>query len=204
VFYWPHCELTEYELQFVALYKEEKKGGKPGVLRRAYRGLLNTLADPNVPELEVPHTTANIQISRRSRVFALSFAGDTSCWRLNIESASGERFTPVNPGAPQTPSTYDGADPSQAPIVASMCPGSFYSPASFIGRPGMGVPATEVGAFVTNNEFRLPLIVEPNWELVSNETLIFTGTPMQSPLVTGQLVLEIMVHVWEFPEWQGC
>lgn len=198
MFYWPHCELTPYELQWVRLYKT---GKFPGVLRRIYQVLLNSTANPNVPGLEVPHTSGQVQISRRSRVFGLSFAGDTSQWRVSIESASGERYTPVNPGAPQTPSAFSGVDPSQAPIVASMCPGSFFSPASSLGAPTLGVSGEEgeFDGFATFNEFRLPLLIEPNWELVPNETLIFTGTAL-----ADNVTLEVACHVWEFPKWEGC
>jgi hypothetical protein len=56
--------------------------------------------------------------------------------------------------------------------------------------------ATEQIPVVT--EFRLPLIIEPNWELVPNEVLIFTGIP----IVDGQIILEIGVHVWEFENWE--
>lgn len=198
MFYWPHCELTEYEKRFVRLYKTAQY---PGVLRRAYRSILNSHADPNVPDLERPRTSGRVQISRRSRVFALSFAGDCSCWRLSIETASGERFTGVNPGAPQTPSAFPNASTSQAPIVAAMCPGSFYSPLSALGPPpsvlDYGIPDVLDRLSGIASEVRYPLLIEPNWELTPNESLIFSGTP----IVTTPIVLEIAVHVWEFPVW---
>jgi hypothetical protein len=198
VFYWPNLELTEYEKQFARLYKTPS--GIPGVLRRAYRVILNSLPDANIPGLEAAHTSGRVQISRRSRVFALSFAGDTSLWRLSIETASGERYTGVNPGAPQTPSTFPNANTSKAPIVAAMCAGSFYSPLSAMGAPPSEIGEPDVSSFPVVTEFRLPLIIEPNWELVPNETLIFDGVP----IVDTQAVLEIAVHVWEFPKWEEC
>ena len=202
MFYWPSCELTDYEKRFVRLYKTDKY---PGVLRRTYRVILNSIANINIPELETPHTSGRVQISRRSRVFGLSFAGDTTAWRLSLETASGERFTGINPGAPQTPSTFPNASTSQAPIVAAMCPGSFYSYLSSLGGPPNSFTAQETGGeapvditLALVNEFRLPVMVEPNWELVPNETLIFNGTP----IIDQQAILEIAVHVWEFPKWE--
>lgn len=199
MFYWPHCELTEYEKKFVSLYKTDKK---PGVLRRAYRVILNSIAVENVPLLEVSRLSGRVQISRRSRVFALSFAGDTANWRLTIQTASGERFTGVNPGAPQNTSAFPGADESDSPIVASMCPGSFFSPVSSLGIPPVAFSADDGEEDATLglvNQFQLPLDIEPNWELVPNEVLIFDGVPINGQTLK---VLEIMVHVWEFEDWE--
>lgn len=41
----------------------------------------------------------------------------------------------------------------------------------------------------------LPMIIEPNWDLLPNQQLIFTGTPLD---VTA-IVLNVTIHVWEFP-----
>lgn len=196
MFYWPRCELTEYELQFVRYYKTDNF---PGVLRRSYGVILNSLANPNVPGLEQAKTSGQVQISRRSRVFGLSFAGDTSCWRLGIGKANGEDFTGVNPGAPQNPSAFPLASTSPYPIVASMCPGTVYSPLSNLGRPPLGAVIAS-NRYQSWNEWRLPMLVEPNWEFDPNELLVFTGVP----IITTQAILEIMVHVWEFPGWEGC
>lgn len=216
MWYWPECELTEYELEHVRLYKgvaydhvgnpilDDKGKPKvfPGVLRRAYRGILNTEAS-DAPLLSVAHTSARIQISRRSRVFAITFAGDVANWRLSITTANGEQFTGKNPGAPQNPTAFTGADDSPFPIVASMAPGSFFSPVSSLGvPPGIFTAVDGDDNDVTlgiGNDFMLPLILEPNWQLVPNETLIFEGVPIGD----DPLILEITVHAWEFPGMEG-
>lgn len=199
MFYWPHLELTDYEKQFVAAYKvlphKDAEGnsvpGKPGVLRRTYKCLLNNVINTNVPGFEQIHLTDGVQISRRSRVFGLTFSGDVSLWRLNIQNASGEQFTPKAPGV-------SGASD---PRVSSMVPGTSWNS----GAGAMILPLysdtftvpddPDTRLMVQANGISLPLIIEPNWQFVPNEQLLFTGTP----LTESAIILEIGVHVWEFP-----
>lgn len=197
MFYWPHCELTDFEKKFVSLYKED---GKPGVLRRTYRVILNALADSSVIGFDVPRTEQVLQISRRSRVFGLSFAGDTAAWRLRISNAAGTDYTPINVGAPQVPSAFPDISGVQYPIVASMCPGSIYSLLSSMTPPPPSVVIADEQELGLGSEFQLPLILDPNWQLVPNESLVFQGFPIRE----GQAVLEIAVHVWEFPGMENC
>lgn len=152
MFFWPHLELTEYEKNFVGVYKTDTK---PGVLRRTYRVLLNNVANPAIPGQEQVHNSGVVQIARRARIFGLTFATDLTQWRLNIMTASGETFTPTLPG-------------QSRPLVSTLAPG-----------------------FGT-----LPLIVEPNWELLPNQQLIFEG----ASITTDAKVLNIAIHVWEFPK----
>ena len=196
MFYWPHCELTDFEKKYVGLYAN---GEKPGVLRRTYRAILNAETDPEVEGFDSPHTAARFQISRRSRVFALSFAGDTAAWRLNISNASGTQYTPVNVGAPQVPSVFTDVSGSKAPIVASMCPGAVYSLLSSLQPPPPSIQFGE-GELPMLSQFQLPLIIEPNWQLVPNETLIMEGYPIRE----GQAVLEIAFHAGKFPDMADC
>ncbi len=142
MYYWPHLELSEYEKRFVAAYQTKDK---PGVLRRTYNVPLNNTAQPTIPGLQNISLQGQVQISRASRVFALTFTGDINAWRLKISTASGTEFTPRFP---------NGVYPMQ-----------------------------------------LPMIIEPSWELDPNESLIFEG----QPIVETALILEISVHVWEFP-----
>jgi hypothetical protein len=82
-----------------------------------------------------------------------------------------------------------------------MCPGSLFSPLSALGVPSqVYTPGGEATELAIPSEFRLPLIIEPNWQLDENEILIFQGYP----IVDDPIVLEISVHVWEFPDWEGC
>lgn len=201
MFYWPHLELTEYEKLFVGRYSEllpvlgpDKKPiidpatgrprmwRKPGVLRRTYRVILNNTIILNVPEYAQIHLEGALQIARRSRVLGLSFSGDAHAWRLRINTASGEEYTPRLAGG-----TY--------PVVSAMVPGTSWN----ITSTDMAGPSPLVfdGAVDAMQIawMGLPLIIEPNWELVPNESLFFTG----EPLTTDPILLEIAVHVWEFP-----
>lgn len=183
MFYWPHLELTEYERRFVRIYKTDKY---PGVLRRMYEANLNTQeTDQLNPSPQQPKLQAAVQITRRARVFGLTFSGDLARWRLDIETASGERFTPK----------LDQSD--GAPVVSSMVPGSVYNALAHVGPP----------PFTTDSDFgqwaqvsTSPLLIEPNWELLPNETLLFRGEPIEDEgAVPDDLHLSIGVHVWEFP-----
>jgi hypothetical protein len=63
------------------------------------------------------------------------------------------------------------------------------------------------------NKSQGPLLIDPNWELSPNETLIFTGTPIDVQVTSealfeagdlpAQKLLSIAVHVWEFPGMSG-
>lgn len=204
MFYWPHLELTDYEKRFVSEYKEivpvldaagkpvidpttgkPKTWAKPGVLGRRYKTQLNNVANPNVPSLTQVKLDGSIQIARRSRVFGLTFAGDVHAWRLNIYTASGEQFTPRLAGG-----TF--------PMVSAMVPGtSWNATATDMSGPSVltfpAVPDNIEAGQIAN--ISLPMLIEPNWELVPNETLFFQGVPM----VETAIILEIVAHVWEFP-----
>lgn len=200
MFPWPALELTEYERKFVRIYKT---GKLPGVLNRRYKVTLNSQAAPD-QNLPVITLGGQIQIARRSRVYALTFTGNLDRWRLNISNASGTQYTNKSPRG------------QLDPIVSSMVPGMYANALSLGGlvpplpagnSPGIG-PAI---SFITNGvtvigQQPFPLLIEPNWLLMPNETLIFTGTPLEVHVTTeGQqdinpmLTLTICAHVWEFP-----
>lgn len=189
MFLWPELDLTDSEREFVRYYTD---GDKPGVLRRTYRILLANQAIPAAGIL-MPRFIDNLQISRRARVFGLTFAGDTSIWWLEIKTASGEQLTPPNPLAAQlVPPNPSGC------LVSSMTPGTPWNVSAqvsnFPGSAVVGVDQWQSG----------PLLLEPNLILVPNETLIFTGTPVLPAAHPDAVVaLEIGIHVWEFPEMAG-
>lgn len=179
MFFWPHLELSEFEKQFVGAYASP---GKPGVLRRTYGVTLNNTAQPTIPGLENIKLQGQVQISRASRVFALTFTGDINSWRLKISTASGTEFTPRFPNG-----TY--------PMVCSLSPAASWNIAAFLTAPAVvnaGVAGTEQISWM-----QLPLIIDPNWELDPNESLIFEGT-VEAGAPTN-CILEIATHVWEFP-----
>ena len=92
--YWPRLQLTDYEKQYVGIYAEPDAragGGKPGVLRRCYRLQLASAAqrDKNIPAIK---TIDQIQISRRARIFAMTFSGNTDAWRLSVRNTNGTLY----------------------------------------------------------------------------------------------------------------
>jgi hypothetical protein len=202
MFSWPTLELTDYESKFVRIYKTKEY---PGVLNRRYKITLNSQANPeaNLPQIQL---AGQIQIARRSRVYALTFVGNTDRWRLNISNASGTQFTQKSPRG------------QLDPVVSCLVPGNIHNglslggqvPPITVGTAGFGIgPAIQsIGFGFAGNE-PYPLLLDPNWLLMPNETLIFTGTPIdvtlldttQQPpvIVTPPLVLDITIHVWEFP-----
>lgn len=199
MFTWPPVELTEYEKRFVRVYKD---GKYPGVLRRVYEVFFNSKADPLTPGLENVKLTGQVQIARRTRVFGLTFAGNLGSWRLNIKTASGELMTPVPIGA-------DGP-----PIVSSMVAGSAWNALSAFGDQAMVTGIRTAGGRAISSfhgsHTAGPLLIDPNWELAPNETLIFEGTPFPNQPTTefvmtqpAQKLLAITVHVWEFPGMDG-
>jgi hypothetical protein len=200
MFPWPNIELTDYERKFVRIYKTKDK---PGVLNRRYKITLNSQAAPD-QNLPVVKTSGQIQIARRSRVYGLSFIGNTDRWRLSISTASGTQYTNKSPRG------------QLDPIVSSLVPGNYNNALSLGGlvpplapagiSPGIG-PALgyEANGLLVQGFQPFPLIIDPNWLLMPNETLIFSGTPVDVPLlfnqqtITPMLTLTIIAHVWEFP-----
>jgi len=198
MFTWHNLELSDYERKFVRIYKD---GNKPGVLRRTYKVVLNSPAQPT-KNLPVEQLGGQIQIARRARVFALTFSGNTDSWRLEITNASG--------------TTYTVKDPRKHldPIVSSMVPGNTSNAVSLGGlvpplalnahSDGIG-PSFEDNGFLSNQSQPFPLLIDPNWVLMPNETLIFNGTPIPVSLIVNKqtvvppLTLTIGIHVWEFP-----
>jgi hypothetical protein len=222
MWFWPSCNLTDYERKFVSLYKD---GKKPGVLRRMYPLQLANIAQPdqNIPAVS---TVAKIQIARRSRVFAMTFGGNLDAWRLTVKNSNGTVYT--NP----TPRT------NKAPIVSSLIAGNVHSVASYGVDPAstatgtIGVPysagsygetyvtqsygaalgpvdAGSAPSAVGQSRMNFPWLIEPNWVLQPNETLIFEGLDA-SPLYTYndgtndiqvrlKQILNICFFTWEFP-----
>lgn len=198
MFTWPTIELTEYERKYVRTYKD---GKTPGVLRRTYEVFLNSVADSLTPGLEQIKLKGQIQIARRARVFALGFAGNLGSWRLDIRTASGELMTPQS-------TQSDGP-----PVVSSMLAGASWNALAAVGdQSTVIIPGAPPAVNMMGNATFGPLLLDPNWELSPNETLIFTGTPIENQLVFGaeftaqdiaQKLLSIAVHVWEFPGMSG-
>jgi len=203
MWFWPSLQLTDYEKQYVAMYKTKDK---PGVLRRVYQV---QLASQAVPDSNIPAvvTTTKIQIARRSRVFAMTFTGNLDGWRLSVRNTNGTLYTN------RTPRT------NKAPIVTSLISGSYHNAASLGGAP---LPLTEVpietqsiglaiNLATTQSSMQMvanfPWQIEPNWVCQPNETIIFEGediSPEYSVPGEGIIkipqVLNISFFAWEFPK----
>jgi hypothetical protein len=194
MFAWPTLELTEYELKHVRYYKQPKLDANgnitnetwPGVLKRVYTAELFNIPNTDIPKFaNGPVFENRVLIARRSRVFGITFTGDVSAWYLEIETASGEKYT-------------------NAPcLVSSMCAGSNYNANSNIGSPALGGAVALAGIeLVFQQDENFGIMIEPNYQLLPNEALIFRGTPaaaIDALEETPFIQLSIGVHVWEFP-----
>ena len=183
---WPKLELTDYERKFVRPYKTKDY---PGVLRRTYNRIIgndnNLAARPGIKPSE------QVQISRRARVFGLTFAGGLSSTRLQITNASGTLYN--------VPDARTG----KYPYVSSIIPGTPYMDNSSVGMlqppttQGMNEGTLTQDNIVMSGESGI-LILDPNWVLVPNETLIFKGN-WDDLSDSVDVFLDITLHVWEFP-----
>jgi hypothetical protein len=209
MWFWPSLQLTDYERQYVGMYKSKDK---PGVLRRIYQVQLATqaLPDSNVPAIAL---SGKVQIARRSRIFGMTFTGNLDSWRLSVRNTNGTLYTN------RTPRT------NKAPVVTSLIAGSYANAASMGGlvQPGGFAPSSS-GALTASigpalNLLQIPLgttfqsvanfpwLIEPNWVCQPNETIIFEGEDI-SPTYQGgesgsfQLpqILNISFYAWEFPK----
>jgi hypothetical protein len=171
---WPELDLTDYERKFVSYYKHydnKTQTMKPGVLKRVYKVVLNDVAVGTSNDFNAVHTIGSVQIARRTRVFGLRFIGDVDSYLVNIRTATGESYT------------------NGPCLVSALCPGTLYNIQANIGTPP--TPATQV-----YHHGMSTLIIEPNWELQPNQTLLFEGS---LPADVTTKFLKIGIHVWEFP-----
>lgn len=209
MWYWPSLTLTDYEREYVRMYKSDEW---PGVLRRAYNLQLASEAQPanNIP---APKLIDKYQIGRRSRIFAITFSGNPDCWRLSVSNTNGTQYTIPAPRS------------QQFPIVTSLVAGSYYNalalssipnPINAGPLPGNPVNFTdsigyspELNATAFSHFQSFPWMIEPNWVCQPNESIFFTGTPIPPNFVldggdgpeefTMPILLNITVYAWEFP-----
>ena len=193
MFDWPKLELTEYEKLWVRHYKTQVGSGRnarilPGVLRRTYERTISN--STTITDSEGLQPSEQIQISRRARVFGLTFTGALSNTRLQITNASGTLYT------------VRDSRTAVDPYVSALVGGSPYMSGSLVGgkQSRTAVEAGTDTVSVLSGEQPRPLVIEPNWVLTPNETLIFNGDWDDADNSTGVFVLGIAVHVWEFPE----
>ncbi len=170
--YWPRCVLTDYEKRFMNKYPNPNDNRR-GPLRRFYPGLLRLDDEQRLP-------TFNFTISRRSRVFALSFAGDIAHFRVQLQDATGELFTD---GPIYLPHLIPGYSQALPGIINGVGPQPLV--------PGL------------NDIY----VINPNIELAPNQTLTLSGfeTEPRDFIAETQndYQVDFVIHVWEFPGMPG-
>lgn len=174
---WPRFRLTPDEAKYSSKYEDPGKTTTP-VLRRMYYGFVNM-----TPSIRQDQET--FQISRRSRLFALTASGDINMVEIQISDITGEQYTTdFVPLADLLGGT--NYDPRGAEI--------FTLPAQF---PGLIPIGFQVGAFYFS-----PLIFEPNIALAPNQTITVNARPI-NPVITADLHVSLCFHVYEFPGMPG-
>lgn len=193
MFAWPTLELTDYELKYVRYYKQPKLDSNgnitnetwPGVLKRVYTTTLYNQNIAAIPRFNNgPVFEKSVIISRRARVFGITFSGDTSAWFLSIETASGEKYT-------------------NAPcLVSSMCAGSYFNANANVSSPVIPIAGALPFDLLYAGEESFGIMIEPNYQLLPNEALIFKGSLAAGVSAVDPnpfTQLTIGVHAWEFP-----
>jgi hypothetical protein len=189
MFAWPTCELTDYELKHVRYYKQPKLNAQgnetgemwPGVLKRVYTVQLYNQNLPDIARFNNgPVFEDRVLISRRSRVFGLTFSGDVADWYLNIETASGEKYT------------------NSPCLVSALGAGSYYNANSLAGSPNFSDAEVAINLLFSSVE-HFGVMVEPNYQLLPNESLIFRGEIAKGLPPERFSQLAIGIHAWEFP-----
>lgn len=176
---WPPLLLTEDELEFCGQYADPEK---PGVLRRVYSG---TLVRPRNIAGETDALIYTYKPSGRfTRVFAVTFTGDVLFWEVKLRTDPGEVLI------------------TDYTAVSALTNQGSWGRASFV------VPYANQfeGSYATGGTPPGPLLFEPNIALEGTSNLYFEGrvVPEWDALTTPQAltraVLNVAVHVWEFPQ----
>lgn len=171
---WPRLKMTVEEMDFCRKYWDPVNK-KPGVLRRIYPGEIDI-----TPTIRQDQET--FQISRRTRIMALTAIGDIQQIEIQLSDIAGEQYTPdyvsINNLILGTI-----ADPRALEYFNSGTSQEYWFGKMFL--------------------FSLsPLIFEPNIVQKPNQTLTINARPV-NPLTTDDLHVDICMHVWEFPGMPG-
>lgn len=184
--YWPRLRLTKKEATRWAPYFEPDKLQR-AVIYRIYYGELNL-------SVSVKEDTENIQISRRSRVAALTASGDVHNTEVQIYDSGGEQYTM-------------GFTP-----LSNMLMGTNIDPRG-LATWNSNLNDYFVGRRLAHSSvYALPFclaphVFEPNIVLDPNQTLSIKGRNMYSLLNPstpqeaneGRSHVSFNLHVWEFP-----
>jgi len=174
---WPRFRLTPDEAKYSSKYEDPGKTTMP-VLRRIYYGFVNM-----TPSIRQDQET--FQISRRSRLFALTASGDVNMIEIQISDITGEQFT------------------TDFIPLANLLGGTNYDPrgAGWNTNPAEFPGLIPIGQQI-RAEYFSPLIFEPNIALAPNQTITINARPI-SPAITADLHASICFHVYEFPGMPG-
>jgi hypothetical protein len=170
--YWPRCVLTPWERKFMPKYAEPNDNRR-GPLRRMYPGVLRLDAEERLP-------VDNLNIARRTRVFALSFAGDIEHFRVRVFDSTGEQYT------------------ADTVYVPHLIPGYANSQPGVIN--GLGPQPVSPG-------FNDVWVINPNIVLAPNQTLTIAGFETEprgfAQEEQNDYQIDFTWHVWEFPGMPG-
>ena len=179
---WPPLFLTEDESKYVATYATKFPDGtrKPGVLRRSYAGKL--VVPTNLPNERQQLSYQFRASGRYTRLFAVTFSGNVDFWRIKLTTTPGEVLV------------------DEAPVNALLNVPSYAGRSANLAMNG-GNPATVLlqGSGL--------LYFEPNVVLEGTSAIDFEGfldsswiSSLVQPTDQARAVLNIGVHVWEFPD----
>lgn len=192
--YWPRLKLTKEEKKWCAKYYEP--GGFPGVQHRWYPGVLELNEFKRNPIF-------SFNTARRSRVFALTMAGDLHEFRISLEDVTGEQYTPN----PIEPALLLGGDVHDVQSSWADGPPNGNAIEVYGWRGGWARSTTPQ-----------PFIQEPNIVLAPNQTLTVRGEQTRPPqvittpeeeqppldiLTIAPYRIDLVIHVWEFPGMDG-
>jgi hypothetical protein len=186
---WPPLQLTEFEAEYVSHYQTPGEGDHPalpGVYRRAYPLGLQRVR--NFPGESDELVAQFVPSGRYTRVFAMTFSGDLNWWKLSLRTNPGEvLFEEALVSSLLNMQANGGSSKIQLTS-------SFFPPSPLLS----GCP--------------LPLLFEPNIVLPGAANLKFEGDILPEwdallnlldppqPDARTRSVLNILVHVWEFPD----
>lgn len=171
---WPRFQLTPEESRRSSKY-ENPNSPKQRVLRRIYYNELNI-----TPALRLD--AVQFQISRRSRVFGITAAGDIEQFMIELIDSTGEQYTagPVH--------------------LTNLLLGYNPDPMAFDGISYPGIPPNVVIATATDMG---PFIQEPNIVLSPNQTLNINVTSANPTNIVSSFRIGLCLHVYEFPGMAG-
>lgn len=168
----PLLRLTREERQYCDYYETQ---GKRGVLERRYPARI--VLTSSTPSVTVRHIT-----TRRARVFMVTWAGDTSMMRVEIQNSTGEHVT------------VGGS--VHIPCLSGHSPVSTLSRRTDLALPAALYPW----------DTRWTFVLEPNVVLEAGQQLTITyylEDPQDPNIPEEGWLLKHVVHTWEFPNWEG-